>query len=100
MKIEGAREAFAEMLRRAEEIEHKTVWARGNVTTNEVPGKWFLFFTANSETARKVEDALNAAGLLCDTDLGRWTFSAEARSQGEDPGLRRAEAEGALIQAA
>jgi len=57
------RELVVEMLKRMGAAGHRTVWATAE------PGI-FVYITHRPETARAAEQALEKAGLLCQTEMG------------------------------
>jgi len=58
-------DAPAEMMRRAEKADHKTVWLDSDPEDRKV----LVYITWHPETAKKAHAALEAAGVLCDTLL-------------------------------
>lgn len=63
---------FAEMLKRAGEINHRTVWMSGDADVQQEETKMFCFFTVCQETAERAQTILDNAGVLCHTDLGTY----------------------------
>lgn len=76
--------AFREMLRRAQAINHSTVWSSNcnseRCTIDGVEhGKIFIFFTADTQRAIKAMEVLESHGLLCHTDLGTLSFDERGK---------------------
>ena len=67
---------FEQMLFLAAKMTHRTVWCFVPITREEESSTIFIFCTSNSARARQVKETLEAAGLLCDTDLGEINISA------------------------
>ena len=53
---------------------HSTSWSTGNAARDDEPAQFFLFFTIDTERAKKVQEVLEREGLLCHTDLGAYDF--------------------------
>lgn len=74
MKITESVYAYvAAMLERMAAADHCTVWGEGNAMIGEEKTNVFVFFSVNADTAKRAKEVLEREGLLCDTDLGRWS---------------------------
>ena len=56
------------------EAGHATSWSTGNAARDDEPTQYFLFFTIDTDKAKKVQEVLEREGLLCHTDLGSYDF--------------------------
>lgn len=56
-----------EAVRRALEIDHRTVWLEGRTDEGD---KILIFCTWAPQTVERAKEALQAAGVLCSTELG------------------------------
>ena len=63
-------DVFVEGYRRMLAIGHRTFWYDSAAEQDGEPLRAFAFFSASPETAAKARAALEAAGVLCSTDLG------------------------------
>lgn len=63
-------DAFATAYRRMLGVGHRTVWFEGNGVQDGEPLPVLMFFSIAPEAVKKARAALEAAGVLCDMDLG------------------------------
>lgn len=61
---------FGELSAKAIGAGHRTGWFNAAGTEDGAPNDVFIFFTTDVENSAKARTALNAAGCLCNTDLG------------------------------
>ena len=60
-----------ELIRKLVDANHQTGWGRFTIRRSDAPQlEAFCFISWNSERSKQAKEVLEAAGLLCDTDLG------------------------------